>query len=103
MIAAVDNAFRNADVLLTTSALVPPCRIDDPRQLAATHHLQAWTPCNLTGHPAMSVMTGLFRSGLPLSMQLVGAAFGDALVLEVAAAYEKCTEWRSFRPSAIRS
>jgi hypothetical protein len=34
-------------------------------------------------------------------MQLVGPAFGDALVLEVAAAYERCTEWRSFRPSAI--
>jgi aspartyl-tRNA(Asn)/glutamyl-tRNA(Gln) amidotransferase subunit A len=101
MIAAVDGAFRNVDVLLTASALVPPCRIDDPRQLGATHQLQAWTPFNVTGHPAVSVMTGLSRSGLPLSMQLVGPAFGDALVLEVAAAYERCTEWRSFRPSAI--
>ena len=52
----------------TASALVPPCQIDDPRQLAATHQLQAWTPFNVTGHPAVSVMTGLSRSGLPLSM-----------------------------------
>jgi aspartyl-tRNA(Asn)/glutamyl-tRNA(Gln) amidotransferase subunit A len=101
MIAAVDDAFRDVDVLLTASALVPPCRINDPRQLAASHQLQAWTPFNVTGHPAASVMTGLSRSGLPLSMQLVGPAFRDDLVLEVAAAYERCTEWHSIRPSAI--
>ena len=34
-------------------------------------------------------------------MQLVGPAFGETLVLEVAAAYERCTEWRSLRPWAI--
>jgi aspartyl-tRNA(Asn)/glutamyl-tRNA(Gln) amidotransferase subunit A len=101
MIAAVDDAFRHADVLLTASALVPPCQIDGPRQLAAAHQLQAWTPFNIIGHPAVSLMAGLSRSGLPLSMQLVGPVFGETLVLEVAAAYEQCTEWRSLRPWAI--
>ena|SRR5689334_16798909 len=82
MIAAVDDAFRNADV-------TPP-RISS-----------SWTPFNITGHPAVSLMARLSRSGLPLSMQLVGPAFGETLVLEVAAAYERCTEWGSLRPSAI--
>jgi hypothetical protein len=69
-----------------------------PSQFAAAHQLQAWTPFNITGHPAVSLMTGLSRSGLPLSMQLVVPVFGETLVLKVAAAYERCTEWRSLSP-----
>jgi aspartyl-tRNA(Asn)/glutamyl-tRNA(Gln) amidotransferase subunit A len=99
MIAAVDNAFRNADVLLTTSALVPPCRIDDPRQLAATHQLQAWTPFNVTGHPAVSLMTGF--PDQDCHFRCNWSALGSVKVLEVAAAYERCTECRSLRPSAV--
>jgi aspartyl-tRNA(Asn)/glutamyl-tRNA(Gln) amidotransferase subunit A len=98
MIAAVDEAFAAVDILLTASALAPPCRIDDPDMLAATHQLQAWTPFNVTGHPAVSVMAGISRSGLPLSAQLVAPTFGDSLVLKAAAVYERSTDWHSLRP-----
>jgi aspartyl-tRNA(Asn)/glutamyl-tRNA(Gln) amidotransferase subunit A len=98
MIADVDEVFRDFDILLTASALAPACRIDDPDMLAHTHRLQAWTPFNVTGHPAVAVMCGLSKAGLPLSAQLVGRAFQDSLVLRVAAAYERNIDWRVRRP-----
>lgn len=91
MIDVVNEVFRDVDILLTASALVPPCRIDDPDMLAHTHGLQAWMPFNVTGHPAITVRTGLSKDGLPLSAQLVGPLFHDSQVLRAAAAYERST------------
>jgi aspartyl-tRNA(Asn)/glutamyl-tRNA(Gln) amidotransferase subunit A len=98
MKAAVDEAFGVVDILLTASALAPPCRIEDAEMLAATHQLQAWTPFNVTGHPAVSVMAGVAKSGLPLSAQLVAPALRDSIVLKAANVYERSTEWHSLRP-----
>jgi aspartyl-tRNA(Asn)/glutamyl-tRNA(Gln) amidotransferase subunit A len=99
MIAQVNQAFGSVDVLLTGSALVPPCRIEDPKMLAETHQLQAWTPFNVTGHPAVSIMAGMSKSGLPLSAQLVAPLFSDGLLLSVAAAWERRTDWHTLHPS----
>ena len=66
--------------------------------LAATHPLQAWRPFNVTGHPAVSVMAGLSRTGLPLSAQLVGRAGEEAQVLRVAACLERSTGWHARHP-----
>jgi aspartyl-tRNA(Asn)/glutamyl-tRNA(Gln) amidotransferase subunit A len=45
-------------------------------------------PFNLTQQPAAAVPCGFTTSGLPVSMQIVGAKFSDALVLRAAHAYE---------------
>ena len=45
-------------------------------------------PFNLTQQPAASVPCGFTTSGLPVSMQIVGSKFSDALVLRAAYAYE---------------
>src|SRR5262249_16903778 len=45
-------------------------------------------PCNLTGMPAISVPCGFSQDGLPVGLQIMGAAFAEPLVLQVAAAYE---------------
>jgi len=42
---------------------------------------------------------GTTAGGLPLSMQIVGQPFADAMVLRVADAYEKATPWRARRPA----
>src|SRR5437879_6517439 len=55
-------------------------------------------PCNLTGMPAISVPCG-FSDGLPVGLQIMGAAFAEPLVLQVAAAYESATDWRRHRPT----
>jgi aspartyl-tRNA(Asn)/glutamyl-tRNA(Gln) amidotransferase subunit A len=102
MIDAVDDAFRDVDVLLTASGMDPPFRIDDGAGLAKTYPRQGRSPFNLTGHPAIAMQGGLSKtSGLPLSVQFVGRAHDEVTLLRVAAAYERVTQWRHRRPSAM--
>jgi aspartyl-tRNA(Asn)/glutamyl-tRNA(Gln) amidotransferase subunit A len=85
MIRAVNDAFREVDVLLSASSLDPACRIDDAAEVARTYSRQCRMPFNVTGHPALAMMSGLSRDGLPLSVQFVGPFHADALLLRVAA------------------
>ena len=55
-------------------------------------------PYNLTGQPAVSVPCGFTRAGVPIGLQLVGAPFEDAALLDVAAAYEQATTWHDYEP-----
>ncbi|HKS90000.1 MAG TPA: amidase, partial [Stellaceae bacterium] len=71
MIAAVEAALRGFDVLLCASAMDPPSRIEDEAETERTYPRQARTPFNVTGHPALAMMAGLSRGGLPLSVQFV--------------------------------
>jgi aspartyl-tRNA(Asn)/glutamyl-tRNA(Gln) amidotransferase subunit A len=68
---------------------------DDPMKLGG----MVTAPFNVTGGPAMSVCIGLSSGGLPMSMQIAGKAFDEAMVFRVGAAYERATDWRSQRPS----
>jgi aspartyl-tRNA(Asn)/glutamyl-tRNA(Gln) amidotransferase subunit A len=52
-------------------------------------HWFPWTmPFNMTGHPAVSVVAGFGRDGLPIGIQLVGRFRGDVELLRVAALFE---------------
>lgn len=98
MIAAVNEAFRDFDILVCASSLDPASRLDDPEETARTYPRQARTPFNVTGHPALAMMCGLSDGGLPLSVQFVGRYYEDATVLRAAAAYERGSEWHTHRP-----
>ena len=98
LVAAVDEAFRDVDVLLTASSLDPAAAIEDWPEVERTYSRQARMPFNVTGHPALAMMSGLSAAGLPLSVQFVGPAFADGLVLQVAAAYEREAPWVGQRP-----
>jgi aspartyl-tRNA(Asn)/glutamyl-tRNA(Gln) amidotransferase subunit A len=47
--------------------------------------------------PAISVPCG-FSEGLPVGLQIMGPAFAEPIVLQIAAAYERATDWRRQRP-----
>ena len=98
LIDAVDRLFNDSDVLLVANSMDPACRIDDEAEVVRTYTRQARMPFNLTGHPALALMTGLSSGGLPLSMQLVGKSFNEKMVLRVAAAYEQATQWHAKHP-----
>jgi aspartyl-tRNA(Asn)/glutamyl-tRNA(Gln) amidotransferase subunit A len=55
-------------------------------------------PFNATGHPALAVPIGFGADGLPLSMQLVGRNFDEAMLLRIAQAYETAAGWVERRP-----
>ena len=98
LIAAVEDRLRDYDVLLCASSMDPASRLDDAEETARTYPRQARTPFNVTGHPALAMMAGLSRAGLPVSVQFAGRYFDDATVLRVAAAYERATGWHEKKP-----
>jgi aspartyl-tRNA(Asn)/glutamyl-tRNA(Gln) amidotransferase subunit A len=101
LIAAVQEALRDVDVLLAASSMDPPCRIDDADMVERTYPRQARTPFNVTGHPALAMMSGLSADGLPLSLQIIGRYFEEATVYQVAAAFERATPWHTMRAGEL--
>ena len=100
LVAAVEAAFAECDLLLTASSMDPACRIDDPEAVELTYPRQARTPFNVTGHPALTLMCGISKAeGLPLSLQLVGRYFDEATIYRGAAAYEAAAPWKDRRPA----
>ncbi len=91
MIAIVNAALAEVDVLLCASSMDPPCRIDRSADVDRTYTRQARTPFNVTGHPALAMMSGLSSSGLPLSVQFVARYFDEAMLFRVARAWEKAS------------
>jgi aspartyl-tRNA(Asn)/glutamyl-tRNA(Gln) amidotransferase subunit A len=82
------------DLILTPSVSIPAF---DAKPAGHTpmnaEAMLGWTPFsypfNLTQQPACAMPCGLTKAGLPMSLQLVGPMFGDALVLRAARAYER--------------
>jgi len=89
MIAAVENALREVDVLLCASAMDPPSPIEDAAETERTYPRQARTPFNVTGHPALAMMAGLSSAGLPLSVQFVARYFAEGMLFQVARTWER--------------
>ena len=52
----------------------------------------------MSSQPAIVVPAGFTGSGLPLSLQLSGHPFQEALLYRVAHAYERATGWTERRP-----
>ena len=90
--------FRDIDVVVTASSMDPACRIDDPQAIEYTYGRQARAPFNVTGSPALSMPAGFSSAGLPLSIQIVGAPFSEALIYRVAHAYEQAARWMERHP-----
>jgi aspartyl-tRNA(Asn)/glutamyl-tRNA(Gln) amidotransferase subunit A len=53
---------------------------------------------NLVGVPGLSVPNGLGQNGLPTGLQLVGPAWGERELIELASAYQAETEFHKKRP-----
>ena len=86
------------DALITASTLGPAPAFRDADPAVPPNFPSQTMPFNVTGNPAMSIPTGLSKSGLPLSMQIVGRPFDEPTVLRIGAEVERITGWPSQRP-----
>ena len=97
----VDQTLSTVDVLATP--VVPVLTAEAARTAKAQPHTGGGTvftaPFNLTGHPALSVPCGMSADRIPIGLQLVGRAGGEADLLGLAQSYEQATPWHMMHPS----
>jgi aspartyl-tRNA(Asn)/glutamyl-tRNA(Gln) amidotransferase subunit A len=101
------EVFQKIDVIVTpTSPIVPPPISDfsGDRNGSAdflNRNIQNTSPFNIFGWPTISVPCGFTASGLPIGLQISGPPEGDAMVLQVAHAYERATDWHNRKPKTV--
>ena len=101
----VHEALEKYDILITpTSSVAAQPIVDDPvrtskEDAAPLTYLQTRT-FNLASAPAVSINCGFSDEGLPIGLQIGGRPGADQMVLNVAYAYERATDWHNRRPPA---
>lgn len=96
-----DQAFENVDVILAPTAPTTAFHIgektDDPLQmyLSDVFTLSA----SLAGIPGAVVPCGFDDNHLPVGLQIIGPAFGEATILRAADAYQHVTDWHTRQPA----
>lgn len=101
----IDHVFNDCDVLITPvwPFLLPTISASDigakpdaaPLMQRIGHNTR---PFNFLGLPVVVVPIGLDQNGLPLSIQLVGRPFSEALLLRAARAFERHYAFWDQRP-----
>lgn len=100
-VAVNHKVLKQYDAILCASALAPAAGFDEVSDGFPANWPIQTMPFNVTGNPAMSMPSGFSRSGLPLSVQLVGRPFDEPTVLRIGAALEKMLGLTALRPSAM--
>ena len=100
----IDRVFDGVDVIVTpTTPVQPPTLADVGKDVRTSMALGApmirnTSPFNVYGLPTISVPCGFTRGGLPIGLQLSGRTGSDDVVLRLAHAYQRVTNWHSRRP-----
>ena len=96
--AKIDALFDQCDVRLTAVIPGPAPVLEETDQRPWREPQPISSVFNVTGHPCIAQPCGFAANGLPLSVQFVGRAFDEAMVLRVGHAYERNAGWTAQRP-----
>lgn len=96
-----EKAFKQVDAILTPTSPTPAFkrgeRADDP---LAMYMSDVFTiSVNLAGLPAISIPSGFTESGLPIGLQVIGKAFGEADMFAIANAFEQSHGYYKMMPA----
>jgi aspartyl-tRNA(Asn)/glutamyl-tRNA(Gln) amidotransferase subunit A len=97
LVAEVAEVMKTADVLVFPTARCPAREIGED-SMATGFQPFFNRAFNVTGNPGLSICDGFSAEGLPLSLQIGGRPFEDALVLKVGHALERALGTRQRRP-----
>jgi aspartyl-tRNA(Asn)/glutamyl-tRNA(Gln) amidotransferase subunit A len=93
-----DKVFENYDLIIgptaPTTAYPLGSKSEDP---LAMYLGDIYTvPVNIAGVPAMSLNCGFDPDGMPIGLQIIAPAFGEAKIFRAAYAFEKSTPYNKF-------
>jgi aspartyl-tRNA(Asn)/glutamyl-tRNA(Gln) amidotransferase subunit A len=101
----IKEIFEKVDVLVTPTTPIPAPLIADlrkdpdslrPREILLLRNTR---PANVWGLPAISLPCGFTNTGLPIGLQIMGAHWAEAKVLQLACEYVKSTAWHKHEPT----
>ena len=100
----VDEAFNNVDFILTpTTPIISPKLgsksittdgLTEPVGNAMTRFTSFF---NMTGHPALSLPSGMHSEGLPMGVQLIGPHFNELQLLILGKLIEQKENFKSLK------
>lgn len=89
-----EQFFETYDFLILPTTPIAAPTVEGHDAVEQAGRLTRFTaPFNLAGLPALSVPCGFTKEGLPIGLQIVARAWGDAKVLNLGYAFEQATEW----------
>ena len=97
---ALDELLAPYDALIlpTLATVAPPNDRDFREYQGAFRGSQIDGAGNAAGIPSLTIPSGFGDRGLPTAVQFVGRAFSESRLIEVAAAYQRATEWHLKTP-----
>lgn len=92
--------FESYDLIITPTTPIAAPTIEGHDAVEQAGRLTRFTaPFNLTGLPTLSIPCGFTKEGLPIGLQIISRAWGDAKSLNAGYAYEQATEWHKKLPT----
>jgi aspartyl-tRNA(Asn)/glutamyl-tRNA(Gln) amidotransferase subunit A len=98
LIAATAKAFERFDVLISTPTAGSAPMLSEQRPDDGFARPLATTLANVAAVPSLVVCSGFTAAGLPLGLEIMGPAWGDATILRVGHQFELATGTRDRRP-----
>jgi len=96
-----EKVFQYYDVIISptspTTAFALGEKINDPLKMYLSDVFTI--PANLAGIPAASIPCGFDKKGLPVGMQIIGPAFGEGKIINIAFSYQSVTNWHNMYPA----
>jgi aspartyl-tRNA(Asn)/glutamyl-tRNA(Gln) amidotransferase subunit A len=104
-----DAALANVDAILAPAAPVGATVIGQrtvvigsQEEAVRSAFIRLNRPANITGLPSLTVPCGFTSEGLPIGLQLIGRAFDEAQLLQIARLYAQSSHQKVMCPTAIR-
>ena len=92
-----DEAYKKVDAILTPSTPSAAFKIGEKTNDPVSMYLNDifTVPVNLAGLPAISIPAGVDDKGYPLGLQIIGKAFDEQIILNIAYAMEEKIEFKN--------
>ncbi|WP_173935167.1 amidase [Chelativorans sp. Marseille-P2723] len=97
----LDDLFESVDLMIIPTFPTPTPSIAEWDALAGggfEPFLRFTQPFSLTGHPTLTMPSGLDSEGTPLSLQMVSGRFRETTLFRAGAAFQTATAWHLRRP-----
>jgi aspartyl-tRNA(Asn)/glutamyl-tRNA(Gln) amidotransferase subunit A len=97
----IRSTFEDVDVLVLPTKREPAPLISETVNETHRRPPSNTSAFNHFGTPAITVPCGFSKDRMPIGLQIAGPAYGEAVVLSVAYAYQQTTGWHMQKPPIV--